>query len=191
METSLEQTIEQYQADFMAASISSGSLDPEGQYLASQTPPRRLTTVAAENGPYTIYRLEIKYLGDTGKLLLPMSPSSTVTTRIAKVAQSYGYKIVLFEVARANSFPILPAIQETDGCQLVNHQITAMADVFDASNQKRVFRTAGFYLYLIKTPRVPGTDDMPVPSLPLMGAPSLPLIEADFQTGLAPEEETE
>lgn len=190
MPTGLQETIEQYQADFMAASLA-GNLDSEATYLVSQPPVPIQTTSEAQTGLYDIYRIEIKYIQDTGKLLLPLSTGSTSETRIAKVAKPYGYKVVLWEVARANAFPILPAIEETDGCQLLNSQITALNDVFDAGNQKRIYRTAGYYLYAIKTPRVPGTDSMPVPSLPNMGAPSLPLVESDFETGLAPEEESE
>lgn len=187
MPDNLQETIEQYMADFEAASLSQG-LDATTQYLVNQQPIKVLTNSAADTGLYDIYRIEMKYIQDTGKLLLPLAND---TPRVAKVSQPYGYKMVMFEVARANAFPMLPAIEETDGCQLLNSQITALNDVFDAGNQKRIYRTAGFYLYAIKKPRVPGTDDMPVPSLPNMAARSLPLTESDFQTGLAPETESE
>ena len=186
--TALSALIEQYQADFAGASLQ-GPLGPSLEPLAAQPQTSNLTTTEADVGLYDIYRVEAKYVQDTGKLPLPIATGGS--TRVAKVSQPFGFKLVLFEVARSNAFPQLPAIEETDGCQLLESELTALNDVTDASSNKRVYRSAGYYLYLLKSPLVPGTDDIPVPSLPNISSKSLPLTSEDFKEGIAPVEASE
>ena len=150
-----------------------------------------LTTFDSTIGLYDVYGIRTSWTQDTMKLAVPIGagPSTTngVGARVAVLGGAYGYKIVDWIVIRKKFPPALPAVEESQYCQLLTSQVGALNDCLEPDDVTTVYSRQGQYVYVLTKPVQPGVDTMETPSVtPVFQNPSYDIESGDFKTGMAP-----
>ena len=150
-----------------------------------------LTTTDSKLGLYDVYGIKTEWFTDTMKLAVPIAAGPDVTDglgcRVAVLGAAYGYKVVNWIVIRKKFPPSLPAVEESQYCQLVNSTIGALNDTTEPDNITVIFSRTGQYVYVLSKPIQPGVDTMETPAaVPVFTMESVDIDPEDFTPGMAP-----
>jgi len=132
-----------------------------------QGPASGLFSQNHQNNPYWLYDIVEKYQYDAGTLAIPVAYTTNQPLmgqrqpqEIVATAAPYSRRIVMFNIIRQNSLPVVPAPTPLANEVLASAEVQNHSPRLYTDGVTRLYATEGIYIFDHTIPVIPGVDSL-------------------------------